>query len=130
MAGLVRVEGLRDLQRAFKIADAAESKGLRRTLREVAEPVKLDAERLAVDTIPRIGFPWSRMRVGVTQTSVYIAPRERGKRSRGNPALRRPNLKGLLLDRAMEPALQQDTPLVVAAVDRMLATVGRQWEEV
>ena len=128
MAGVIAVEGLRDLQRAFKLADVTVSKELRKTLRLVAAPVALDAERLAVDTIPRIGFPWSRMRVGVTQSSVYIAPRERGRASRNNRALRRPNLKGLLLDRAMEPALAQDTSLVVAGVEEMLASVGRQWE--
>lgn len=120
----LRVEGLRDLQRAFKLADKELAKELRSTLRDTAEPVRADAERLAVAGIETIGIPWSRMRVGVTQTSVYVAPKRRG----GQRDRRRPNLAGLLLDRAMLPALRRNEPRVVREMEQMLDRVGRRWE--
>lgn len=126
----VRVEGLGHLQRAFKLADSELKVELRTTLRAVAEPVRSDAERLATATIPRIGVPWSRMRVGVTTRAAYVAPRQRGKLSRANRRLRRPNLADLLLGRAMEPALAENHGRVIAGVERMLDEVGRKWETV
>src|SRR5262245_45001915 len=102
------VENLRETMRAFRRADKTLNREMRAGLRDVAEPVRSSAEHLAVTGIPRIGIPWSRMRVGVTQSFVYVAPRERGRASRTNPRIRRPNLKTLLLDRAMEPALERN----------------------
>jgi hypothetical protein len=129
MADTIIVEGLTDLQRAFKAADVTVQRELRKALRVAAEPVRADAELLAVSGIRRIGLPWSRMRVGVTNREVYLAPRERGQKGR-DQRLRRPNLRGLLLTRAMEPALAQNQGQVVAGVDAALATVGRVWEDV
>jgi hypothetical protein len=123
----VRVEGLRDLHRAFQVADRKQAADLKSTLRRVAEPVRVESEMLAASGIPRVGMVWSRMRVGVTQTSVYIAPRQRGSRSGRR---RRPNLAGLLLDRAMVPAITHNQPRVVREVEQMLDDVGRAWERV
>lgn len=128
MVSAVRVRGLRDLQRAFALADAKLTRELRKKLREVAEPIRSDAERLARERITRIGIPWSQMRVGVTRTLVYVAPRERGKLSRANRQLRRPNLFDLLFGRAMEPALERNEGRVAEGVDQVLSTVGRAWE--
>ncbi len=125
----LRVEGLRDLQRAFKAADVATHRELRAKLKEVAEPVRADAEQLAKSGIPRIGLPWSQMRVGVTTTSVYVAPRQRGVRGR-DQRLRRPNLANLLLGRSMLPALQKNEPRVLAGMQDVLESVGRTWERV
>lgn len=122
----VRVEGFRDLQRAFKLADETLAREFRDELREAAEPVRLDAERLAVAGIPKIGLAWSRMRVGVTQTSVYVAPKQRGTRT--SLPSRRPNLADLLLGRAMVPALKRNEPRVVEAVDDLLGRIGKAWE--
>ena len=98
----VVVKGLAEMNRAFARADRDMKKDLRNSLKDVAEPVREEAEVLAGQKIRNMGNgPWSRMRVGVTTNLVYVAPRERGRRS----ALRRPNLAGLLMDRAMEPAL-------------------------
>ncbi len=126
-AGETRVEGLQALQRALKVADTTLHRELRTRLREVAEPVRADSERLAAAGIPRLGVPWSRMRVGVTQSSVYVAPRQRGARGRGGS--RRPNLADLLLGRAMIPALTENQPRVLVEMDRLLETVGRAWEQ-
>jgi hypothetical protein len=124
--GEVRVEGLRELHRAFDVAGREMTKDLRAGLRSAAEPVRSDAESLAVQGIDRIGVPWSRMRVGVTRSSVYVAPQQR-KRGRGSP---RPNLAGLLLDRAMIPALEQNKEKVEQEVLDAIRDMARAWERV
>lgn len=125
----VQVNGLRDLQRAFKLADAATRRELRAALKEVGEPIARDAEALAKARITRIGKAWPQMRVGVTQSLVYVAPKERGRLTKRNPPrYRRPNLFDLLMGRAMEPALEQNLPGVEAAVEHALDRVGRTWE--
>jgi hypothetical protein len=121
----VRVQGLRELSRAFAVADKTLSRELRDKLREAAEPVRSDAEALAVARIPRIGVPWSRMRVGVTRSAVYVAPRQRGARGSRR---RRPNLADLLMERSMQPALDANVPRVKESVEDVLDTVGRVWE--
>jgi len=125
MPNTLQLRGFRELSRAFAVADVTLEREFRDALREAAEPVRVDAEILAMDTIPRIGFEWSRMRVGVTRSSVYVAPRTRGSRRRGT---RRPNLAGLLLGRAMEPALESNTENVEKSVEKVLDTVGQAWE--
>lgn len=121
----VAVEGLRDLQRAFRVADETLHRELKDELREVAEPVRSEAERLAVSGIRHITLPWAQMRVGVTTTSVYIAPKRRGSRL---PTRKRPNFAGLLLRRAMLPALEHNEREVEAGVGRLLDKVGLDWE--
>lgn len=128
-ADTLHIEGLRELQRAFKLADATLHKELRTTLRAVAEPVRADAETLALSGIRRITIPWSRMRVGVTQREVYVAPRQRGQKGR-DQRLRRPKFADLLMGRALEPALTQNQPNVIAGVEDLLAEIGRDWERV
>lgn len=122
----VRVRGLRDLQAAFKVAGKAEQRELRDALADAGEPVRRSAELLALGTISRIGFDWSQMRVGVTSRVVYVAPRQRSRS--GNPRRKRPNLAGLLLGRAMEPALEANRTEVDRRVGVALDTVGRAWE--
>ena len=125
---VVVVRGLREFVAACDHADKRIRREVRGELRSVAEPVRHDAETLARSTIPRIGPLWPLMRVGVTRSLVYVAPKQRGRLSRANPALRRPNLAGLLMDRAMEPALTQNVPGIQASVERVLDQVGRDWE--
>ena len=120
----IRVQGLRELQRAFALAEVGVNRKLKESLRDVAEPVRAQAESLAVSQIPRIGLAWSRMRVGVTARGVYVAPKERSKRGRN----RRPNLAPLLLGRAMEPALESNRGEVVDAFDDLLTDVANLWE--
>jgi hypothetical protein len=120
----VHVDNLAQLDRAFKRADTALHRELRQSLVRAAEPVRSTAEELAVSGIPRIGAQWSRMRVGVTARSVYVAPKTRGRRG----ALRkRPNLALLLLGRSMLPALEQNEPRVFEEVERALRDVERIW---
>lgn len=123
--GAVRVEGLRELSRAFARADRKVSRELRRELRNAARPVADEAERLAKARIRNMTDDWSEMRVGVTRREVYIVPVERGTKAR---LRRRPNLKDLLLDEAMEPALDAKREEVVDGIRHVLETVARDWE--
>lgn len=127
MADTIRVEGLRELQRAFARADKTLSHELRDGLKDAAEPVRRAAEGLAVQNIRRIGIPWSRMRTGVTRKAVYVAPVQRGVKSRGGPR-RRANLFDLLLGRSLEPALDQNAALVEARMEHLLGVVAKDWE--
>lgn len=126
----IAVRGLTELQRAFKVAAPEAQRELRKALRLVAEPVKNDAEQLARSNISRIGVPWSQMRVGVTQKVVYVAPKQRGVKSRTDRRFRRPNFFDLLMGRSLEPALERNEARVEAAVQVALDTVGRKWEAV
>lgn len=130
MPAAIYVKGLRDLERAFKLAGPAANKELRQALTELGEPIRRDAERLARTGIRNIGEPWSQMRTGVTQKAVYVAPRQRGGKSRANRALRRPNLFDLLMGRSLEPALEKNLNLIQIRVDNALQTVGKEWERV
>jgi hypothetical protein len=121
--GEIRVHGLREMNRAFAKADKSLKKELTRTLKDVAEPVRSDAASRAVREIPSIGKDWSEMRTGVTSKVVYVAPKQRGRRS----SYRRPNLAGLLMDRAMQPALNAHTNDVERALGKMLDEIGRDW---
>lgn len=113
-AGEVHVSGLRELQREFAKLGGNLKPELRKSLREVAEPVKADAERLSVSEIKNIGARWSRMRIGVTTSSVYVAPATR--RSAGSP---RANLGNLLM-RAMQDALEQGSDRIEERLRVML----------
>lgn len=124
----IHVEGLRDLQRAFRRADPLLRKELRVGLRKAAEPVRSSAEQLALSQIPRMTVPWSRMRVGVTQREVYVAPRQRGLKTRGPDPRRRPNLFDLLMGRSLEPALAQNIGGVERELEHVLDVVGHEWE--
>lgn len=127
-ADAVRVHGFRELSRAFARADKTLRNELRDGLRDAAEPVRRDAELYARLNIRNIGVPWSRMRSRVTQRAVWVAPVERGVRSRAAQNRRRPNLAGLLLDDAMQPALDENEPEVVRRLEKVLDTVARDWE--
>jgi hypothetical protein len=119
---------LRELNRAFRLADKAVHQDLRDALEEAAQPVRSDAQSLATQRIRRIGPTWARMRVGTAGGVVYVAPVERGAKGRGNQRFRRPNLADLMMSRAMEPALERNEGRVIARVNEALNDVHRVWE--
>jgi hypothetical protein len=125
MAAAVTVRGLRELQAALAKADRETRLGVRGELRQVAEPVRLGAEELAASSIRRIGPRWSKMRVGITRSLVYVAPRERGTRRRQPSS--RPNFGTLLMDRAMQPALDQHASEIEVRFENMLDTVANDF---
>lgn len=119
----IYVHGLREISGAYAKLERDTRAGLRTGLRDVAEPVRRDAEQLAQARIVRIGAKWFKMRVGVTRRVVYVAPRQRGVKKTGERWRRRPNLADLLMDKAMEPALEQNEAKVEQAVDKVLDRV-------
>lgn len=88
--------------------------------------MRSDAESMVVASIPTIGLAWSRMRVGVTSTSVYVAPRARGTR---DPRFRRPHMAQRLLE-PMTAALDRNREGVINEIDDMLEDLGETWERV
>lgn len=119
------VRGLRELQVLFAAAGKEAQGDMRRALSEVAEPIRADAESLAVSSIPRIGVPWSRMRTGVTRKAVYVAPRQRGARG-ANPR-RRPRFADLLDARAMTPALERNKANIEGRVEDAFSALADRW---
>lgn len=124
MAGPIRVKGLADLNRALRVADKDVRVGVRAELRHAAEPVRADAETLAAIQISNIGIPWSRMRVGVSQGSVYVVPRKRGTKVRSR---KRPNLAVKMMNEAMQPALDRNKDDVERRLNAMLYTVAAKF---
>lgn len=122
----VTVQGLRELQVLFAKAGKEANRDLRAELREVAEPIRADAESLASSSIRRVGPKWSRMRVGVTRKLVYVAPKQRGVKRRGDPR-GRPKFGVLLETRAMNPALKRNEANIEGDVNRMLDRLARKW---
>lgn len=125
MAPAVRVHGLRELNATFRDAPKDTRRALHDEYRTIAEPVKTTAEALAVSEIPRVGVPWSRMRVGITTRLVYVAPRPRG----GRGSRRRPNFATLLARRALEPALARNAHRIEADFDAMLGRLVDKWDK-
>lgn len=116
--GQVEVHGLRELQNAFRQVSTDLAKDLRTDLSKIGKPVADRAEQLATRDISNIGPVWSLMRVGVTLRTVYVAPRAR--RKQGSP---RRNLGGLLMNRALQPALDESTEEIVHSLDDLLGRV-------
>lgn len=127
MAAAVTLRGLAELERLMAAAGPEAKRALNAELRSVAEPIRSDVERLAVAGIPRIGPKWSRMRIGVTRKAVYVAPRQRGVKGRGDDPRRRPKFADLLLERAMDPALKRNEPLIQRRVDELFHRIANEW---
>lgn len=119
MADAIRVQGLQELSRAFGRISADLRAEVRSELAAAGEPVRARGESLARSDIRNIGDRWSQMRIGVTSSLVYVAPKAR--RRRGSP---RPNLAPLLMDKALQPALDQSAPEIVAHMDAMLGRLA------
>lgn len=126
----IRVRGLREFQRGIRAADRHLANDLRDTLEEAAQPVRAEAQRLAESRVRNLsaGDPWSRMRVGIRGSVAYVAPVERGVKVRGRNRLRRPKFKGLVLDRALEPALVNKRGEVEKRLEHLLDEVLTVWE--
>lgn len=128
MAGAVRVRGLADLNRALARTSKDVRLGIRKELRQVGEPVADEAESLAlarIRSMPR-SPQWADMRVGVTTNLVYVVPRQRGTKT---PSRKRTNLAGLLMDRAMQPALDHHQDEVERDLERMLGRVTNDFSD-
>jgi len=114
-AAQIRVKGAAELERAFLELRREVLREIRPELRAIGNVVRKEAESLAVAKIRNIGSRWGRMRLGVVTSGVYVAPRSH--RQGGSP---RPNLGSLLLDRAMQPALDAHEAEVVRRFDLLI----------
>jgi hypothetical protein len=122
------VEGLAQLNAALALAEREVRLGVRKELRDTVEPVRRTAETLTAGQIRNMpkSPKWSRMRTGVTRTSVYVAPRQRGL-GRGDSPAKRPNLAALIRTRAFDPAETQGAPLVRRNMEEMLDRVAAEF---
>lgn len=120
MATGLRVQGLRELNRAFAQTPARVKREMRGELRRVGEPVRVTSEQLAVARIRNIGPVWSRMKIGTTQSFVYVAPATRPS-GRGS---KRPNLARLWLQRAMLPAARGRMEQTRQAMDLWIRSIA------
>jgi len=120
----VVVEGLAELTAAYTKMGRAIAADWRASERTIAEPVRSDAQHLASSRIRNIGKDWPVMRTGTTRSVVYVAPAEHGTRGRGNrtAAQRAAGTKfaGMLMDRAMEPALKRNEARVTREIERLV----------
>jgi hypothetical protein len=116
----VKVKGLKELQRDFRRISKKVDKGLSAELKQAAEPVKTEAQQLALGRIR--GMPrtprWAGMRIGVATGRVYVVPSAR--RRGGSP---RPNLGGLLLEQ-MDAAVEAKQAEVLERMEDWLDHIG------
>ena len=129
MSSAIRVHGLRQLNRAFAKADKNLKKELTQTLKQVAEPVRADAARRThlirnVRSSSEAARDWSQMKTSAQTSMTYVAPRAR--RRGGSP---RPHFGTLLMDMAMQPALDAHAAEVEHELGRMLDEIGRDWSQ-
>jgi hypothetical protein len=117
VANAVHIRGLKELDRAFGRVNKGVQSGMRAELQKAAEPVARTAEEYALREVTNIGSAWSMMRSVAKSGSVYVAPQKRGRKK--GPQ-KRPNLATLLMDRAMEPALEKEGPGVVEKVEDLV----------
>jgi hypothetical protein len=127
----VRIEGLRELELAFKLYGRGMEKGIREALEAASEPVRSEAQSLARSSIKQTAVDWTRMRIGVTRRTAYVAPEQRGVRGGAGTFRRsRPNIFGKLLTEAMEPALASNVSNVEREIGHALDDLGRMWSRV
>jgi hypothetical protein len=120
----LRVEGLASLTKHFAVIDKELSGDLRDGFRRAAEPVRRDAETLTVQAIGVSRTGWHQMRVGVTRTSVYVAPKQRG---RGTPPNRRRRSYRTTVLPRMVAALRVNESRVRHEAERVLNTSIAKW---
>jgi hypothetical protein len=112
------------LQKHFAVIDKELAGDLRDGFRKAAEPVRHDAQVLTVQAIGVNKVGWHEMRVGVTRTSVYVAPKQRG---RGTPPNRRRRSYRTTVLPRMITALRLNEGGVRYAAERVLNKSIAKW---
>lgn len=128
----VRIEGLRELDRAFRLYSSGLARGLREAMEAGAEVVRPDAQSLTRVTLkPPKNVDWTLMRVGVTRRTAYVAPVQRGNRAtRPSSKARGTKFKKKVVEQALEPALAQNVPRVALEFEDALADLARMWSRI
>jgi hypothetical protein len=138
----VIVAGFTELERDLKASSPLMLKALRTGLTIAVQPIKRDADRLALTRISgmkrarktagrKAGFigpllpAWSVQKTGQNTKEVYMVPTEKGARARENSGLRRPNFAVLMLGKSYDPALEGNRVQVLNTVDHVIGSVTR-----
>jgi len=123
----VRVLGLTELVRAFKIMPVQVVEEFTDELEEAAEPVRLAAQTKAVTSMRNMARTreWSAMRVGVSRRSatVWVAPQLRGGK-RKNTQRQRDVFSERMQSRALDSALAENEGRVLEKVEDMLDRIA------
>ena len=123
MAGAVRVRGLAELNRDFRRLSKDVSTELVDGLKEAAEDVKTDAQTMALTRIGNMPRSprWAGMKLNVARGSAAVKMFPASRRRRGTG---RSNLANLLMDMAMDPALEKNAAGVEKKVDALLGKLA------
>ncbi len=122
----VLVANLPEIERSLVRSGPLVYKAMKAGMTEGAEPIRKEATDLAESEISgmrrakRQPPPWSIQRTGQTVHEVYIAPKERGVKSRTDRSRRRPNFVGVMFGKSYNPAFEHGKPGVIAFVDSWL----------
>lgn len=133
MANLIEIEGFPELAAALARTGPDVRRALTAGLKDLAEPIALDAERFADESITglsrRRSSDWGAMRVGIARgfSLVYVAPRERGVKGRGDDPRRRPPFANLLRDEALGPAVDANEAGLVRGAEEIVDAVTLGW---
>jgi hypothetical protein len=146
MAGRIEnpviLAGFTELERDLKATSPALLKAMRIGLTIAVQPIKREADRLALTRISGMArarkgaakkksfigpvLPaWSVQKTGQNTKEVYMVPTEKGARARNDSALRRPNFATLMLGKSYDPALEGNRVQVLNTVDHVIGTVTR-----
>ena len=121
----VRVEGLRELLRVTDQLPKEVRKEVRNQLRQVAEPVRADAQ---ARFLTRVSSSQRKTRYGISvRKAGTISVEQRVKGKSGLPQLRRPKFTALVRQRSLEPAVENNQREVVAGFNRVLDDLERKW---
>ncbi len=125
--GVVRIEGLRDLMRAFRVMPVEVAEELKWELEEAVEPVRLAAQAKAPGSMRNMTRTreWAAMKTGVSRrdATVWVAPQLTGgrkkwsQRGKDNFALR-------MQTKALDPALKENIGHVTRRIEQFLDRVG------
>ncbi len=127
----VRVRGLNDLTRAFKVMPVEVVEGFSGDLEQAVEPVKVAAQAKAPGSMRNMvrTKEWSAMRVGITKknpASVYVVPDLRGgSKLRRRTQNMKDNFAKRMQERALDPALKENTQKVINRAEDFLERVGK-----
>ena len=131
--GAVRVEGLDDLVRAFRVADKEVARDVRTAIEQAGEPIRQEAServRTNISGMARSRLPWWSIRTGIERSTIgYIVPQRRGVKGLGGERRRRPNLAGLIAQQE-ELALANNQSRVFDEFEDALGEVARAWARV
>lgn len=127
MAQTYRVDGLRELLAATERLSKEVNKDVRKQVREAAEPVRDEAQRLFLQRVlanPRK----SRYGISVRKTgTVSVEQRVKSRYSRSNQRLKRPQFTEWQRTDALNPAFERKQNEVVRRFDETLNEIERKW---